>query len=140
MREFIVDASVILKWVIGSDRECDQDKARLLLRSWVDGKAEISAPVLWKFEVGNFLGREFPEGAKEKMDLLLNLNIRSVELSTKMCLQCFGWMKQHQVTFYDASYLAAAYEIQGDLITSDEKFSRKMKEIDCICLLKDLTL
>ena len=140
MRELVVDASVILKWVIGDKQEPDQGKALLLLQAWVEGRVGISAPVLWKFEVGNFLGRELPETAQEKMTLLLNLNIREVDLSEKMFQQCFAWMKSYKVSFYDASYLAAAEEISAVLVTSDEKFSRKMKKKEQICLLKDLAL
>jgi len=60
MDRFVVDASVILKWVLGDERESDQDKALDLLNAWVEGRAELLAPSLWEYEVGNFLGRQFP--------------------------------------------------------------------------------
>jgi predicted nucleic acid-binding protein len=49
-------------------------------------------------------------------------------------------MEQHAVTFYDASYLAVAFEIQGTLVTADEKFCRKMGKVGRISLLRDLNL
>jgi predicted nucleic acid-binding protein len=55
-----------------------------------------------------------------------------------MIQQCFAWMKEHQVTFYDAAYLAAAYATDAVLLTGDEKFREKMKNDDRICLLKNL--
>ena len=74
------------------------------------------------------------------MTLLLDLGMQSVDLSNTTVEQCFAWMEQHAVTFYDASYLAVAFEIQGTLVTADEKFCRKMENVGRICLLKDLCL
>ena len=82
--EYIIDASVILKWVLGDEKEPDQIKAVQLLNVWAEDNAVISAPALWQCEVGNFLGREVPEEAMEKMDLLLSLKVRNIELSGTM--------------------------------------------------------
>ena len=40
----------------------------------------------------------------------------------------------------DASYLAVAFDLPAILITADEKFAKKMKKMDRICLLKFLDL
>jgi len=138
MKNYVVDASVIIKWVLGDERESDHEKAMNLLNEWCEGYADISAPELWKFEVGNFLGRSLNDEASEKMDTLLDLNIKGIEFTDKMFRQCFAWMKDHSITFYDASYLAAAFEVGGVLITADEKFVNKMKKMKQVCLLKDM--
>ena len=138
MRGYVPDASVMLKWVLGDDQESDQDRALSLLNAWVGGEINLSAPEIWQYEVGNFLGREVPEVAMEKMKLLLDLKITSISLTSEMFRRCFEWMEINQVTFYDASYLAVAYETQSTLITADEKFFDKMGEKDNICLLKHL--
>lgn len=138
MKNYVVDASVIIKWVAGDEREPDHEKATDLLNEWSEGYADISAPMLWQYEVGNFLGRSLNDEASEKMDILLDLNIKQIEFTEKMFRQCFTWMKNHPITFYDASYLAAAFEVEGLLITADEKFVNKMKKMKNICLLKDL--
>jgi predicted nucleic acid-binding protein len=140
MERYVVDASVILKWVLGEEQETDQGLALKLLDTWAAGIAELVAPSLWQYEVGNFLGRELRDQAIEKMNLLLDLGIQSVDLNNTIIERCFAWMKQHAVTFYDVSYLAVAFEIQGTLITADEKFCRKMVKVGRICLLKDLDL
>ncbi len=140
MGVIIVDASVILKWVLGDEREADHSEAQSLLDAWGEGRTELIAPSLWQYEVGNFLGRELPEEAEDKMELLLNLRIRSVELNKSMFQHCFSWMRKNRVTFYDAAYLAVALETQGILVTADEKFIRRMGKTDKICLLRDLDL
>jgi predicted nucleic acid-binding protein len=140
MKNYIVDASVIIKWILGDEREPDHNIAMSLLNSWYEGHAEISAPTLWQYEVGNFLGRALNDEAPEKIRILLDLNIKSIEITDKMFRQCFLWMKENSVTFYDAAYLATAVELGGVLITADEKFVNKMKKAKSICLLRDLKI
>ena len=139
MKKYIVDASVIMKWVLEKEKEPDHDKAAGLLHAWVSGEVGIAAPSLWTYEVANILGRALPDEAEQKMKLLLDLQINEVDCSEQMIRQCFTWMKECQVTFYDAVYLAAAYAIDAVLLTSDEKFCEKMKNDNRICLLKDLS-
>ena len=138
MNKYIVDASIILKWVLEKEKEPDHERANDLLQAWVSGEIEIAAPSLWTYEVANILGRVLPDEADEKMKLLLNLQIDEVGCSGQMIRQCLAWMKEYQVTFYDAAYLAAAYVINAVYLTGDEKFYEKMKHDDRIRLLKDL--
>ncbi|MFP3867820.1 MAG: type II toxin-antitoxin system VapC family toxin [Desulfobacteraceae bacterium] len=138
MSRYVVDASVMLKWVLNDNCEPDQDRARKLLDAWMKGRIELAAPSLWQYEVGNFLGRKLPQEAEGKFGLLLDLKVNSLELNENMYRLCFTWMRQNQVTFYDAVYLAVAWAIQGTLVTADAKFVNKMKKIGGLCLLQDL--
>ncbi|MDR3566505.1 MAG: type II toxin-antitoxin system VapC family toxin [Syntrophobacteraceae bacterium] len=138
MGRHVVDASVILKWVLGEEREAEWNKALGLLNDWVGGRVELMAPDLWVYEVGNFLGRRLPEQALEKMELLFNLKFSSIALTENMLRLCFHWMAENGVTFYDASYLAVAEETKSILVTADAKFAEKMSRPQFICLLRDL--
>ena len=135
MRNYITDASVILKWVLDEDRDADRHKALDLLKTWAEGRARIFAPSLWRYEVGNFLGRECPTEADQKMALLLDLHLEEISFNTQFCHRCFTWMKEKKITFYDAVYLSSAIEIQGVLITANERFVKKMGKMDHLCLL-----
>jgi len=136
----VVDASVILKWVLGDERESDHEKAMRLLHAWVQGSVTIVAPVLWQFEVGNVLGRVIPGEAPEKMGLIMDLNIHNIALTDHVCRLCFDWMKTKGITFYAAAYLAVAYNIQATLITADERFVKKIGKDDHLCLLKGIEM
>ena len=138
MGRHVVDASVILKWVLGEEREAEWNKALGLLNGWVEGRVDLLAPDIWVYEVGNFLGRQLPGQALEKMELLLNLRIPSIALTENMLRLCFHWMAENGVTFYDASYLAVAEQTKSILVTADEKFAEKMGHPQSIRLLKDL--
>jgi hypothetical protein len=41
MKKYVVDASVLLKWVLGDEREADQSSAMKLLNAWVRGDANL---------------------------------------------------------------------------------------------------
>ncbi len=137
-RKYVVDASVILKWVLGDEREPDHEKAIRLLHSWVQGSVTIAAPVLRQFEVGNILGRAIPEEAPAKMGLIMDLNIQNIALTDRVCRLCFSWMRTKGVTFYDATYLAVAYDTKAMLVTADERFVKKIGKSDHLSLLKSI--
>jgi len=138
MQRYVVDASVILKWVLGDEQEPDQHKALDLLNAWVEGRVELLAPSLWEYEAGNFLGRHFPGQAVEKMDLIANLKFSSLPLTGNMHRLCFEWMARNGVTFYDACYLALAEETGSVLVTADAKFAEKMGHPKAVRLLVDI--
>src|SRR5450830_1253502 len=102
MKKYIIDASIILKWVLEKEKEPDHDKATGLLHAWLRGDVGIAAPGLWMYEVANILSRALPDEASQKMKLLLDLHIDVVDCSEQMIQQSFAWMKEHQVIFYDA--------------------------------------
>lgn len=104
----------------------------------LEGQVELLAPTLWEYEVGNFLGREFPEEAMARMTLLLDFGIKGVPLSRNMVSLCLAWMKQNGVTFYDAAYLAVAAQAEAVLVAADERFAERMRHTESICLLKNL--
>ncbi|NPV04881.1 MAG: type II toxin-antitoxin system VapC family toxin [Syntrophaceae bacterium] len=140
MTTYVVDASVILKWVLGDEREADQERAMALLHAWGEGRCELAAPCLWVYETGNILGRLLDKAAQEKMEMLLNLGIQKIEPTPGMTKMIFSWMTKNAVTFYDAAYLAAAYDRDAILVTADRAFARKMEREEKICLLQDLKL
>ena len=140
MGSYVIDASVIIKWVMGDREEPDQEKAAGLLTSWAEGKNDLWAPTLWEYEVANFLGREFAPEAKNSMEILRKLGIRGIALTDAMIERCFSWMKTKNVSFYDAAYLAAAQEVGAVLVTADEKFVKKMDSHEPMIRLKDLSI
>jgi len=97
MADYVIDASVILKWILGDREEPDQAKAVELLTGWAEGRDDLRAPALWEYEVANFLGRELPDEAERKMEMLRRLEIRNVALTDTMIKRCFQWMRTKNV-------------------------------------------
>lgn len=133
----VVDASVILKWVLGADGEPDHGCAMRLLDDWAEERIELAAPLLWEYEVGNILGRALPGDAFEKMQLLRGLGLEGLALDEEMIKLSFQWMRELGVTFYDACYLAAAVVSDGVLVTADRRFAQRIARPDRILLISD---
>ncbi|MBI4687910.1 MAG: type II toxin-antitoxin system VapC family toxin [Nitrospirae bacterium] len=130
MTQIIVpDASVLLKWAFASSEENDSDNALAFLNAWLDGKVEIVLPKLWSFEVANVLGVKKPEQAEEIMDIFIGYDFDEYDMTVELCRKALGLMRKYKVTFYDAVYHAVAILRGGILLTADERYHRKIKEL-----------
>ena len=74
----VLDASVILKWLIEDPlREPDTDKASALMESIVKGELEILQPVHWLAEVAAVVARLTPATAIRDVEWLAALELPS---------------------------------------------------------------
>jgi|GEM_PF-3598983 len=74
MNVLVVDASVILKWVLPPGTEEYQQQAWAISGAVGDRRVEIKVPSLWVFEVGNLPARRYPAQAEQQLgDLLVAL-------------------------------------------------------------------
>jgi len=131
----VLDASVILKWFM---EERESDKANILREGHVAGKFTITVPDILIYEVGNALRYE-PEFSFKEVNLCLgqlyelNLNIIAplpdlTDLITEIAYQ-------KDITFYDASYIALAQELDFQYVTADEKLYNKLRDFPFATLL-----
>lgn len=138
MTEIIVpDASVLLKWAFDSPDESERDKAISFLNAWIEGKVKIVLPKLWSFEVGNVLMIKTPELAYEIMEIFLGYDFTESDMSPELCNETFKLMQQFNVTFYDAVYHAVAILQKGKLLTADESYYKKVRDVKHIMRLTD---
>lgn len=122
---YVLDASVILKWVFNTPEETDRESALMLLNSWVAGECEFVLPSLWLYEVGNIIGRNIPDKAAEVMELLIDYRLAEAPLTTAIASRTLSIMADCSVTFYDAVYHAIALERKGTLVTADAAYLKK---------------
>ncbi len=134
---YIMDASVILKWVFNTSQEVDGDKALMLLHSWVNGQCEFVLPSLWIYEVGNIIGRNIPDKASEFMKMLIEYRIEEAPLTVSLAQRTLSIMADCAVTFYDAVYHAVALERHGTLVTADAAYLKKAGKMGNAVLLAD---
>jgi len=138
MTEIIVpDASVLLKWAFDSPDEDNRDKALSFLKAWTGGRFEIILPKLWSFEVGNVLMMKMPEQAGEVMEIFLGYDFTEYDMSPELCKETFRLMRRHSVTFYDAAYHAVAILKKGTMLTADESYCKKVKDLKHVISLRD---
>jgi predicted nucleic acid-binding protein len=91
----VVDASVVLKWLLQDpQREADTDKATHLMERVTNGEQPVLQPIHWIVEVGAVLARESPGTAADDVWMLAGLELsmtedphvlqRGVELATEL--------------------------------------------------------
>lgn len=129
MNTVVVDASIVLKWVL---LEPDSHVARTLLAEWIDKETVLLAPGLLVYEITNSLYRKarkgeitFEEAELSLRKILLtglefdfsedpNLSLKAIELAKHFDL----------AATHDLYYLALAQREGCELWTSDTKMWR----------------
>jgi predicted nucleic acid-binding protein len=122
----VLDASVILKWVLDAETEPGHAAANGLLERWKEGELDLLVPSLWVYEVGNILCLKRPADASATLAALWNLGLSEVPFSRGLIQRTIALAQSHGLTFYDASYLAVAEEKKVVLVTADGKFYRRL--------------
>jgi predicted nucleic acid-binding protein len=137
-----VDASVAFKWLIPDAAEDDVPVAKALLVDHMEGRAEITVPALLYYEVANILlfGRSRPPGdqAAEALGDLFSLPLLVAGPVPDTSDAALRLASRHELSYYDASYVALAEELDCDLVTADRRLARRMRESGRVRLLADL--
>ncbi len=97
---------------------------------WVAAVLEdraVAAPELVMSEVANILRRQQLAGRLESLEATLahqDLQALPLQLWPYLPLAGRAWELRETVTIYDASYVALAERLDGDLVTLDERLGR----------------
>ncbi|MBU3979684.1 type II toxin-antitoxin system VapC family toxin [Patescibacteria group bacterium] len=132
----VIDSSVIVKWLNQKDEE-DLDKADLILQDTRVGKAELIAPELAKYEVGNVLlkGKQLtPQEADVYLKTMYTIPITFIIDSGDLSRETYLFAYKHGITYYDASFLSLAKLYNATLVTANIKHQGKAKDIDVLSL------
>lgn len=128
-RKIVLDSSVIVKWLNGIN-ENYLDRADLILDRLESGRIECYAPELAKYEVGNALslGKKLKQ-AKLRicLDLLYSLPITFIPETYELSYLTSTFISNNQITYYDASFLALAKNLDAILVTDNIKHQRHSK-------------
>ncbi len=121
--KLVVDASVIVKWLINDpDKEAETHRATDLMQRILDGHETALQPAHWLLEVGAVLARMSPTTAEKDIALLQGLELPtddSPHLLGRACRLAIE-LKQH---LFDTLYHAVALENPDcTLITADDRY------------------
>jgi len=119
----LIDTSVLIKW-FHSDGESELEQARTLRSAHVTGELDAHMLDLAFYEVGNVLTRALRWTATDVADQLDDL---SAILGPPLVMTP-AWLRHaatladiHTLSFYDASWAAAAVELGVQLISADRR-------------------
>lgn len=136
-RKLVPDTSVILKWVLPKDKEPYFKEAEAILGNFHNGLIDLLTPTLWIYEVGNLLGRKYPDEANRLISNLEAIGLNVIPPYPDWRQQALSLMRQYQVTFYDASYHALAMTENAVFVTADVAYIRKVGNQPEIMKLSD---
>ncbi|OGJ22309.1 MAG: hypothetical protein A2804_02020 [Candidatus Pacebacteria bacterium RIFCSPHIGHO2_01_FULL_46_10] len=125
-KTFVVDSSVIVKW-INSEDEKWLDNADHILEDVKKKGITLIAPELAKYEVGNVLLRKKmePSQAKSSLATVYALPIQFISQDEEQARHTMDIAQQHNITFYDASFLSLAQKTNAVIITDNPKHQQK---------------
>lgn len=131
MTQWVVDASVAIKWCLPVHAETLGTEARELLLSYQRREVQFLVPDLFWPELANALWKaawkqridaDFAEKSYAKIAGLGIPTISSLEFVPKALQLAI----RHGRTVYDSLYVALALGAQADLITADERLANAL--------------
>lgn len=142
MKSFVVDASVIVKWIFPerADEKDNISQASSLLQAIRYNKIKVLQPPHWLAETAAVIVRLQPNIAEETVNLLHAMEFPMIDVPEIYHLACqlserFG----HHL--FDTLYHAVAlYNGNAQFITTDEKYYRKTVKVGSIIRLVDFSI
>jgi len=126
----VLDSSVLVKWFKTRDEDLVEE-ARLLLAE-ADGRAlEVHVPALLLYEVGNILLKKTRldgPGLKEAVRHLASLPFIVAPPAGLLLVRSARLGRELDLTFYDASFLALAIELDCTCITADRRLYERARD------------
>lgn len=125
MTRLLIDTSVLIKWFHGAG-ESELEQARALRSAHVAGELDAHVLDLAFYEVGNVLTRALSWTATDVADQLDDLHaiLGPPLVMTPVWLRRAATLAHthtHPLSFYDASWAAAAVELRIPLISADRQ-------------------
>ena len=131
MTDFVLDASVALKWAIPSANETFSAESLQLLKRYADGEIDFVVPDIFWAEVGNVLWkgvrqRRWPRVLAESAALeLRERNFHTVS-SHSLMADALEVARMHDRSVYDCLYVALAIQFKIEMITADERLANAL--------------
>jgi predicted nucleic acid-binding protein len=122
----VIDASIAVKWVLA---ESGEEPAIEILKAYGAKEMDLIAPALLMEEVASAISKRCRRKeltAAQARSAYLNFEARRPELVDKTVYvsRAFELSLVHQISVWDAVYLAVAIDRRADLLTADRRLYR----------------
>ena len=133
---YVLDTSVIIKWFTREEGRALSIEYR---ERFEKGEIEIIVPDLILYEIANALRYNPRFDEKDVMDAvksLFELGIRILIPTPSVIDRATKLAFTHDITVYDAYYVALADELSVHFVTADKKLYNKISKIPFVRLLQ----
>jgi predicted nucleic acid-binding protein len=136
----VIDASVAVKWIIRDPlAERNADKALAILRGIRTRTIDAFAPPHWVVEILAVIARTRPQRVALTLGILSTLKFKeAVPLSVYRRAADLSIALNHHL--FDTLYHAVALEEGATLVTADEVYFGKAKDLGAIMPLADFSI
>lgn len=127
----VIDTSVIVKW-LNQTNEKNIDKADKIMEKALKDEAELLAPELAKYELGNVLlkGKQLvPKDAYISLGTIYSLPINFITESKELARETYDLAFNLGITYYDASFMSLAKQYNATLLTDNIKHHGKSTKV-----------
>lgn len=139
MTRLVVDASVIVKWLLPQrEDEADVEQALMLLEGVRSGRVRVHQPVHWLAETAALLVRLSPATAAADVADLYAMNLPVASGPEVYLVACeLARTLNHHV--FDTLYHAVALTLPDTmLVTADARYERNARRRGAIMLLREV--
>lgn len=131
MTPLIIDTSVAVKW-LNHDNEKNVEMADKIMEDAKNGKVDLFAPELIKYEIGNVL--LFSKKISDKdieylLKIFYSLPITFVAESEELAKMTYVLAFNLGITYYDAAFMSLAKQYNAILVTENIKHQGKSKKV-----------
>ncbi|HRB16283.1 MAG TPA: type II toxin-antitoxin system VapC family toxin [Nitrospira sp.] len=139
MTRVVVDASVVVKWLLPQrEDEADVEQALMLLDGLRSGRVKIFQPVHWLAETAAVLVRLSPETAAADVADLYAMSL-PIESGPEVYLTACELAHTLDHHVFDTLYHAVALTLPDTvLVTADARYERTARRRGAIMLLRDV--
>lgn len=129
--KIVVDTSVLIKWFKTRGEDLLKE-ARALLKEVETRPLEVHVPALLVYEIGNVLlvkTRLGPAGLDDAIEHLETLPFVVAPPATPLLKRAARLGREFALTFYDASFLALAVELDCPCVTADRHLFERTRTL-----------
>jgi predicted nucleic acid-binding protein len=127
----VVDTSVIIKWIKSRDEELITE-ARKLLEEIEKRSLQVVVPALLLYEISNILLRKTRLDSEElalALDQIWALPFTVVGPESDLLRRTARLGRELSLTFYDASFIALAEQLDCAFVTADRKLYGRVRHL-----------
>ena len=126
-RRMVLDTSVVVKWI--RQGEVLAEHALALRNDYLSGRLTVILPTLLAYELANVLRYKLDmttSQVQDAMQSVLDLGMDWVPLSPAWMQRAIDIARTHDVTVYDAYFVAVAEALRADFTTADERLTQRL--------------